>query len=183
MFKVTPENVNSLSVQISKVTEQAERAISFTRKQWEDNETSGTTVTAQDLNRIEQAIQDLNTNLQSLQDSVCRTLWKGTWRSGQITVSGISCYTLFLVVVSNGDSSPGSDETRVGYVGHGSDSGRFYAQANFAWEMNRASATAVASLRCSIDGDVLSNPIFGRINVSADFTYFFQGVRKIIGIV
>ena len=98
-------------------------------------------------------------------------------------MGGISRYTLFLVVVSNGDSSPGSDETMVGYVGQGSDSGRFYAQANSAWETNRASATAVASFRCSIDGDVLSNPIFGRINVSTDFTYLFQGVRKIIGIV
>lgn len=98
-------------------------------------------------------------------------------------MGGISRYTLFLVVVSNGDSSPGSDETMVGYVSQGSDSGRFYAQANSAWETNRASATAVASFRCSIDGDVLSNPIFGRINVSTDFTYLFQGVRKIIGIV
>ena len=62
-------------------------------------------------------------------------------------------------------------------------SGRFYAQANSVWETNRASATAVASLRCSVDGDVLSNPMFGRINASTDFTYLFQGVRKIVGIV
>ena len=71
----------------------------------------------------------------------------------------MSSYTLFLIVVSNGDYSPGSDETMVGYVGQGSDSGRFYAQANSVWETNKASATAVASLRCSVDGDVLSNSL------------------------
>ena len=98
-------------------------------------------------------------------------------------MGGLSSYTLFLIVVSNGDYSPGSDETMVGYVGQGSDSGRFYAQANSVWETNKASATAVASLRCSVDGDVLSNPIFGRINASTDFAYLFQGVRKIVGIV
>lgn len=129
---------------------------------------------------------ELQTGLGELRDSVSqrgRVLWEGTWKSGQITVGGLSSYTLFLVVVSNGDSSPGSDETMVGYVGQGSDSGRFYAQANSVWETDRASATAVASLRCSVDRDVLSNPIFSRINASTDFTYLFQGVRKIVGIV
>lgn len=51
----------------------ASRAISFTKKTWVDDPTSGTPITAADMNRLEQAIVDLNTTLTSVQDSLSRT--------------------------------------------------------------------------------------------------------------
>lgn len=51
----------------------ASRAINFTKKDWEDTPTSGTPITAADMNRIEQAIVDLNTTLTSVQNSLSRT--------------------------------------------------------------------------------------------------------------
>lgn len=50
----------------------ASRAINFTKKDWEDTPTSGTPITAADMNRIEQAIVDLNTTLTSVQNSLSR---------------------------------------------------------------------------------------------------------------
>ena len=48
----------------------ASRAINFTKKDWVDTPTSGTPITAADMNRIEQAIVDLNTTLTSVQNSL-----------------------------------------------------------------------------------------------------------------
>ena len=48
----------------------ASRAINFTKKTWVDDPTSGTPITAADMNRLEQAIVDLNTTLTSVQNSV-----------------------------------------------------------------------------------------------------------------
>lgn len=53
----------------------ASRAINFTKKTWVDDPTSGTPITAADMNRLEQAIVDLNTTLTSLQDSVSQSDW------------------------------------------------------------------------------------------------------------
>lgn len=83
-------NINKALETAKLVSTQASNAISFTRKQWQDNEYSGTAVTASDLNRIEQAIENLNANIQSLQDSVSRTTASVTDErfvliSGQVT--------------------------------------------------------------------------------------------------
>lgn len=48
----------------------ASRAINFTKKTWVDDPTSGTPITAADMNRLEQAIVDLNTTLTSVQNSL-----------------------------------------------------------------------------------------------------------------
>ena len=64
------ETINNTIQVASNVSEIATRAISFTKKTWVDNATSGTPITAADMNRLEQAIVDLNTNIQSLQASV-----------------------------------------------------------------------------------------------------------------
>lgn len=52
----------------------ASRAISFTKKTWVDDPTSGTPITAADMNRLEQAIVDLNTTLTSVQNSLSQTV-------------------------------------------------------------------------------------------------------------
>ena len=52
----------------------ASRAINFTKKDWVDTPTSGTPITVADMNRIEQAIVDLNTTLTSVQNSLSQTL-------------------------------------------------------------------------------------------------------------
>lgn len=51
----------------------AASAIDFTKKTWIDEPTNGTPITAADMNRLEQAIVDLNTTLTSVQDSLSRT--------------------------------------------------------------------------------------------------------------
>lgn len=65
--------VTLLSDQARTLSNAASRAISFTRKNWVDTQSSGTPITAADLNRIEQAIVDLNRSIDDLQDSVSRT--------------------------------------------------------------------------------------------------------------
>ena len=93
------ETINNTIQVASSVSDIASRAISFTKKTWIDNADSGTPITAADMNRLEQAIVDLNTNIQSLQDSVShqwpvgRAIWltdavtpqslglPGTWQS------------------------------------------------------------------------------------------------------
>lgn len=62
--------VTLLSNQARTLSNAANRAISFTRKNWVDTQSSGTPITAADLNRIEQAIVDLNRSIDDLQDSV-----------------------------------------------------------------------------------------------------------------
>lgn len=62
--------VTLLSNQARTLSNAASRAISFTKKNWVDTQSSGTPITAADLNRIEQAIVDLNRSIDDLQDSV-----------------------------------------------------------------------------------------------------------------
>lgn len=64
------EKAQQYATQASEISKVATQAISFVKKTWSDTETSGTPITAADLNRIEQAISDLNTNITSLQDSL-----------------------------------------------------------------------------------------------------------------
>lgn len=53
----------------------ASRAIDFTKKTWVDDPTSGTPITAADMNRLEQAIVDLNTTLTSVQNSLSHIIF------------------------------------------------------------------------------------------------------------
>lgn len=75
----------------------ASRAVNFTKKNWVDNEYTGTPITAADMNRIEQAIVDLNTTLISMQDSIYHILWEGSFSSGSITVPDLSDYHLVII--------------------------------------------------------------------------------------
>ena len=58
----------SLAAEANAVAEQA--SLSFSKKTWEDNATSGTPITAAELNRLENAISNLTTAVNNLQDSV-----------------------------------------------------------------------------------------------------------------
>lgn len=58
----------SLASEVNAVAEQA--SLSFTKKTWTDNATSGTPITAAELNRLENAISSLTTAVNNLQDSV-----------------------------------------------------------------------------------------------------------------
>lgn len=58
----------SLASEVNAVAQQA--SLSFTKKTWADNATSGTPVTAAELNRLENAISSLTTAVNNLQDSV-----------------------------------------------------------------------------------------------------------------
>lgn len=60
----------SLASEVNAVAEQA--SLSFTKKTWTDNATSGTPITAAELNRLENAISSLTTAVNNLQDSVSR---------------------------------------------------------------------------------------------------------------
>ena len=61
----------SLAAEANAVAEQA--SLSFSKKTWEDNATSGTPITAAELNRLENAISNLTTAVNNLQDSVSPT--------------------------------------------------------------------------------------------------------------
>lgn len=58
----------SLASEVNAVAEQV--SLSFSKKTWKDNATSGTPITAAELNRLENAISNLTTAVNNLQDSV-----------------------------------------------------------------------------------------------------------------
>lgn len=58
----------SLASEVNAVAEQAR--LSFSKKTWTDNATSGTPITAAELNRLENAISSLTTAVNNLKDSV-----------------------------------------------------------------------------------------------------------------
>lgn len=58
----------SLASEVNAVAEQA--SLSFSKKTWTDNATSGTPITAAELNRLENAISSLTAAVNNLQDSV-----------------------------------------------------------------------------------------------------------------
>lgn len=58
----------SLASEVNAVAEQA--SLSFSKKTWTDTATSGTPITATELNRLENAISSLTTAVNNLQDSV-----------------------------------------------------------------------------------------------------------------
>lgn len=60
----------SLASEVNAVAEQA--SLSFSKKTWTDTATSGTPITAAELNRLENAISSLTTAVNNLQDSVSR---------------------------------------------------------------------------------------------------------------
>ena len=61
----------SLASEVNAVVEQA--SLSFSKKTWTDTATSGTPITAAELNRLENAISSLTTAVNNLQDSVYQT--------------------------------------------------------------------------------------------------------------
>lgn len=73
----------SLASEVNAVAEQA--SISFSKKTWADTATSGTPITAADLNRLENAISSLTTAVNNLQDSVTRAV---LLLSEELTVNG-----------------------------------------------------------------------------------------------
>ena len=54
-------------------------AISFTKKNYTDTATSGSGITASDMNKIEKAIVDLDASATSLQNSVSTATFKTNW--------------------------------------------------------------------------------------------------------
>lgn len=79
----------------------ASRAINFTKKDWEDTPTSGTPITAADMNRIEQAIVDLNTTLTSVQNSLSQTVKSA---SGYVGGPGFNIFASLFMVRSGGSA-------------------------------------------------------------------------------
>lgn len=82
----------------------ASRAISFTKKTWVDDPTSGTPITAADMNRLEQAIADLNTTLTSVQNSLSQKV--GVTRCESVTIGPDSDVVLVQVTcnLAGGDA-------------------------------------------------------------------------------
>lgn len=64
----------TLASEVNAVAEQA--SLSFSKKTWTDTATSGTPITAAELNRLENAISSLTTAVNNLQDSVSQYITK-----------------------------------------------------------------------------------------------------------
>ena len=75
----------------------ASRAINFTKKTWVDDPTTGTPITAADMNRLEQAIVELDAIVTSLQDSAPRVLWTGNESDLSTELPGISSAMMIAV--------------------------------------------------------------------------------------
>lgn len=75
----------SLASEVNAVAVQA--SLSFSKKTWTDTATSGTPITAAELNRLENAISSLTTAVNNLQDSVS-SAWpvgRAVWLAGSVT--------------------------------------------------------------------------------------------------
>ena len=86
----------SLASEVNAVAEQA--SLSFSKKTWKDTATSGTPITAAELNRLENAISNLTTAVNNLQDSVSpkytsKTVGVPGW-AGEVTTTLLSSNTL-----------------------------------------------------------------------------------------
>lgn len=79
----------SLASEVNAVAEQA--SLSFSKKTWTDTATSGTPITATELNRLENAISSLTTAVNNLQDSVsqARIKWKVPYSNDTIQLERI----------------------------------------------------------------------------------------------
>lgn len=112
----------------------ASRAINFTKKTWVDDPTSGTPITAADMNRLEQAIVDLNTTLTSVQNSVSQTIdvkQSQTWDDIVVTAkerSGIVTVTVERYGKSDSASVPNDQASDVGSIRAGHRPSRAYRQ-------------------------------------------------------
>ena len=75
---IVPDNGIEVAKDVAKIASDVSSAtmaaLAFVKKTWVDDPESGTTITAADLNRIEDAISSLDTSVQSLQDSVSRSV-------------------------------------------------------------------------------------------------------------
>ena len=80
----------SLASEVNAVAEQAR--LSFSKKTWTDTATSGTPITAAELNRLENAISSLTTAVNNLQDSVSHAVVTAP-------VNGVTCVGIGRTVV------------------------------------------------------------------------------------
>lgn len=104
----------SLASEVNAVAEQA--SLSFSKKTWEDNATSGTPITAAELNRLENAISNLTTAVNNLQDSVSRVLARpGITFSGTVAVPGLKNRASVIVAFGRGQHAimPTADGTHM----------------------------------------------------------------------
>lgn len=127
----------------------ASRAISFTKKTWVDDPTSGTPITAADMNRLEQAIVDLNTTLTSVQNSLSRVVVEGFTASvGSSTVECSATWVpatsemMISAPVGGGGTSIPFSPSRGLYIGY------VVVSAPSGWKFNASkSAIIVACAR------------------------------------
>ena len=61
-------------------------------------------VQASDMNEIKNVVNDINRQLLAYFEARYKTLWTGSWSSGNLTVSGISNYNSIIVYVDNNDA-------------------------------------------------------------------------------
>ena len=80
----------SLASEVNAVAEQA--SLSFSKKTWTDTATSGTPITAAELNRLENAISSLTTAVNNLQDSVSKAVVTAP-------ADGVTCVSIGRIVV------------------------------------------------------------------------------------
>ena len=161
----------SLAAEANAVAEQA--SLSFSKKTWEDNATSGTPITAAELNRLENAISNLTTAVNNLQDSVSLTvLYSGTWSvNSTIQVTDASKYKVFVIHVT------GWGDPKLLCIPQGTT---FNAFAVDCWATNSADNMAVSAMRINRNGDAWKLLAAGRVCVSNNYAYAYNNSVSII---
>lgn len=100
----------SLASEVNAVAEQA--SLSFSKKTWEDNATSGTPITAAELNRLENAISNLTTAVNNLQDSVSNEVF-ASYDGVSVTVTPSRDCTILAVCGWAGTWAYGGGEAKL----------------------------------------------------------------------
>lgn len=163
----------SLASEVNAVAEQA--SLSFSKKTWEDNATSGTPITAAELNRLENAISNLTTAVNNLQDSVSlKQLYSGTWSiNSTIQVTDASKYKVFLIHAS------GWGDPNLLCIPKGTT---FNAFAVDCWATNSADNMAVSAMRINRNEDAWKLLAAGRVCVSNNYAYAYNNSVDIIAV-
>lgn len=102
-----------------------------------------------------------------------KTLFSGTWTSGQKTITGATKYRIFVIKCVDYDDS---------LVGVWDGSGTLSAMCIATWANNNANNMSVFGVRFTTSGDNWTIDSGGRICVGTNYSYGFKGISKIIGI-
>ena len=158
--------------------------IDFQQKEWVDTQTSGTAITSNELNRLEQAVSKLVDRVNEIEGRKPLTLWEGTLKPGnKVTVAGISKYSLVAVgMCLSMDDNPYVN-AMVPLVPFFNEDGIYYARGASGLQSGSDLRIASASLEIVNDTVSMAAGVLASVNANGTVsTLTGRNVYRIAGI-